>query len=116
MTREKAIKRLELHKRTWLLGGGFDLCDALELAIAALKERETVTDSHQFKNKPLEYLEVFDLRGEPVWIVWPDGRIKDCWWIVGSHEWNMIDFDDNLSAKDYGKVWIAYRRKPEVEG
>ena len=77
-------------------------------------DTDKVVDSDQFENKPLEYLEVFDMRGEPVWIVWPDGRIKDRWWIVGSHEWNVMDFDDNLSAKDYGKVWVAYRRKPET--
>ena len=43
MTREEAIKRLELHKRTWLLGGGFDLCDALDMAIAALREQSNAT-------------------------------------------------------------------------
>ena len=46
MTREKAIKRLELHKRTLLLGGGGDLCDALDVAIATLREQESAENAH----------------------------------------------------------------------
>lgn len=66
-------------------------------------------------NEPLTYAELWDMSGTPVWIVWPDGRIRSQWWIVGSHEWNMMDFYDSTSAKDYGKVWLAYRHKVKEE-
>ena len=46
MTREEAIKRLELHERTWLIGGGFDLCEALRMAIAALREQDSNANQH----------------------------------------------------------------------
>lgn len=61
-------------------------------------------------NAPLTYDELQQMKYEPVWIVWPDGRIKSRWWLVGRADWYMMGFD---CRKDYGKVWIAYRKKEE---
>ena len=77
--------------------------------LAALREKIA-----RAKNEPLTIEELRQMNGEPVWIAWPDGRIKNHWWIVGSIEWHMMDFDDSCSIRDYGKVWIAYRNKHEV--
>lgn len=77
--------------------------EALDLAIAALQEQE--------QNEPLTLEQLRDMHGEPVWIVWPDGRIKSKWWIVGSSEWHLMEFMGSQSEKEYGTVWIAYRNK-----
>ena len=39
MTREEAIERLEFHKKVWLMVGGIDICEVLDMAISALKEQ-----------------------------------------------------------------------------
>lgn len=101
MDRAEAIQVLEVVK----------YCDvdeivkikAVDMAIAALREQE--------QNEPLTLEQLRDMRGEPVWIVWPDGRIKSKWWIVGSSEWHMMEFTGSQSEKEYGTVWIAYRNK-----
>lgn len=64
----------------------------------------------QVKNAPLTPEDLRNMKGEPVWIVWPDGRIASQWWIVGSSDWHMMEFDDD-GQRDYGTTWIAYRRK-----
>ena len=79
-----------------------------EKGLAALREQEQ-------SNEPLTYSQLWDMKGEPVWIVWPDGRVKSQWWIVGSHEWHMMDFYDSQSAREYGSVWMAYRKPPKGE-
>ena len=63
------------------------------------------------KNEPLTLDELREMVGEPVWIMWLDGRIVSKWWIVGGYEWGFMDFPDDMS--DYGKTWLAYRRKPK---
>ena len=78
--------------------------EVYRMAIAALREQEQ-------SNEPLTFEQLWDMHGEPIWIVWLDGRIKSKWWIVGSHEWHMMEFTDAQSAKEYGTVWIAYRHK-----
>lgn len=69
--------------------------------------------STQQPNAPLTMTELRQMDGEPVWIVWSDGRIKSKWWIVGSTDWRMMDFGEQYAQNDYGRVWLAYRRKPE---
>lgn len=64
------------------------------------------------KNEPLTLEDLRNMKGEPVWIVWPDGRIASQWWIVGSSQWYMMEFDDD-GQRDYGTKWIAYRRNPD---
>lgn len=63
------------------------------------------------KNEPLTLDKLREMGGEPVWIVWLDGRITSGWWIVGGHNWDFMDFPDDMS--DYGKTWLAYRREKE---
>ena len=63
--------------------------------------------------KPLTIEELKKLEGEPVWMEWTDGRIQSRWWLVGSHEWNVMEFDDPIMEKNYGKTWVAYCHKPK---
>lgn len=106
------------------VAGGFctavngPICEALHNAFdcgyrSALRQQETVTDSHQL-NEPLTLDELRKMDGEPVWVVWPDGRIKSQWFIISSTFWiEMFQEWDGTLSKDYGKTWLAYRRKPE---
>lgn len=75
---------------------------AVDMAIAALREQS---------NEPLTLEQLRNMHGEPVWLVWPDGRIKSKWWIVGSPEWRLIEFMGSQVAREYGTGWIAYRNK-----
>ena len=82
--------------------------DAHEIAISALRQKE------QEGNDPLTLDELRKMDGEPVWVVWPDGRIKSQWFIISSTFWiEMFQEWDGTLSKDYGKTWLAYRQKPE---
>ena len=67
------------------------------------------------RKEPLTLDELRKMDGDPVWVVWPDGRIKSQWFIVGSTFWidMFVEWDGTLS-KDYGKTWLAYSQKKEV--
>ena len=80
-------------------------------AISALQER-----IDREKNEPLRFEELREMDGEPVWLVWPDGRIKSRWWIVGSCDWRIMEFDDPIEQRRYGKTWLAYRYKQAMPG
>lgn len=114
MTREEAISVLERVAHTeskW--PGTEDTLEALDMAISALRQQETVTEHHEL-NEPLTLDELLKMDGEPVWVVWPDGRIKSQWFIISSTFWiEMFQEWDGTLSKDYGKTWLAYRQKPE---
>lgn len=63
--------------------------------------------------KPLTIEELRQMDGEPVWVVWPDNRIKSNWWIPGNYAWSVMEFDDPIMERKYGETWIAYRHKPK---
>lgn len=84
------------------------------IALEALREQELARNSHDVAracNDPLTLEGLRQMNGEPVWIVWIDGRIVSRWWIVGGHEWNFMGFPDDM--KDYGKTWLAYCHKTD---
>lgn len=128
MTREEAIRILDPATTIEALAeieyyAGFSgqkakvaACDeACEIAVAAMRElsrlKTDASDKRQAtSDAPLTFDELQQMKGEPVWIVWPDGRIKSQWWLVGRDGWYMMDFH---CRKDYGETWIAYRHKPE---
>ena len=64
-------------------------------------------------NPPLTINDLAQMDGEPVWIVWPDGRIKNQWWIVNDNRWRMMDFFDPYGKCDFGTTWIAYKYRQE---
>lgn len=66
------------------------------------------------RNDPLTLNELKEMHGEPVWVVWLDGRLRSRWHIVGSSLWieMFIEWDGAFSP-DYGKTWLAYRHKTE---
>ena len=88
-----------------------ELLRAIEDGIAALRaQRETE------KNEPLTLDELRGMDREPVYIVygeWKDWRIPD-FIDIGAYK-GFIRFTDKSAEliAEYGKDWLAYRRKPE---
>lgn len=102
---EPIIKNLSAMK-TQL---GYDAID-IDGMIKALREAEKVTASPPLNN-PLTLEELREMDGEPVWVECPTNQKCSCW---GYHDEDGFNgycayFDDD----EYGKVWLAYRRKPE---
>ena len=120
MTREEAIEILRKNRPTSdHRPCGMELCDAVDMAISALREQETVTNRNGL-NEPLTLDDLRQMDGEPVWIklFGPD----EAFWVL-RNEWvdtrnpePMILFHMRwYSHVDYGKTWLAYRQKPEEE-
>lgn len=79
-------------------------------AISAMNRRA------QPDNAPLTLEELRGMEGEPVWV---EVLGDKAWWIViRSAERGKLttDYGGWFDFKDYGKTWLAYRRKPEPEG
>lgn len=94
------------------------LFDALDMAISALRQQETVTDSHQL-NEPLTLDELRKMDNQPVWIE-DVGEYK--WhgsgWAIVDREYCLVRKASNGNPaffERYGKEWIAYRQKPEED-
>lgn len=83
----------------------------IEYAIEVVGAQYTVSPS---SNDPLTLEELREMEGEPVWF--SNDFTKTHTWRVISHvsKW-IVYFTDGGSGiiKDYGKTWMAYRRKPE---
>ena len=112
MTREEAIEILRKNRPTSdHRPCGMELCDAVDMAISALREQETVTNRNGL-NEPLTLDEMRDMPCEPVYIV------VGCasWWDIVSYagmEYLYLKVEGSLPFRDYGKNWTAYRQKPE---
>ncbi len=86
------------------------------MAISALRAQAEAE-----KNEPLTLNELREMDGEPVWVV-PLEKEPDwnpCWVIYGG-DYSIIPSKTKESRayllylrEDYGKTWLAYRRKPE---
>ena len=66
-------------------------------------------------NDPLTLDELREMDGEPVWGVFSDG--PDCYMII---KWHNSEFFNTfecgfLLVDEYGKSWLAYRRRPVKE-
>ena len=111
MTREEAIEAIKCN---WPDSRYTILREALDMAISALRQQETVTN----RNEPLTLDELRQMDGEPVWIKLFDP--DEAFWVL-RNEWvdtrnpePMILFHMRwYSHVDYGKTWLAYRQKPE---
>ena len=69
-------------------------------------------------NEPLTLEELWGMDGEPVWVVpLNDFDILPANYLVNAYaEQIVVDkFGAYLDFEDYGKTWLAYRRRPEEE-
>ena len=119
MTREEAIEILRKNRPTSdPRPCGMELCDAVDMAISALRQQECVGDV----NKSLTLAELRQMQiGDWVWIDVLhsketvssyyrkyDGYKKDEIFWCGYPGLGFRFF-----YEDYGKTWLAYRQKPE---
>ena len=119
MTREEAIKILEYPVKKWSMEwdereDGLSYYEALDLAISALRQQETVAN----RNEPLTPDELRQMDGELVWIKLfdPDEEfwvLRNEWVDTRNPEPMILLHMRWYSYADYGKTWIAYRQKPE---
>ena len=114
MTLNEAIKNRE-KCLNYLIGCGAmatpENVEAVRMSLEALREKQ-----ERENPAPLTAEELQKMGGQPVWIVWPDGRIKSQWWIVNSGSWYTMELDDDFSNGTYGERWIAYRQQPPKGG
>ena len=107
MTREEAIEAIKCN---WPDSRYTILREALDMAISALRQQETVTN----RNEPLTLDEMRQMPCEPVYIV--AGYVS--WWDIVSFagmEYLYLKVEGSLPFGDYGKNWTAYRQKPEED-
>lgn len=67
-------------------------------------------------NDPLTLEELREMDGEPVWVVpLNDFEILPANYLVNAYAEQMVvdKFGAYLDFEDYGKTWLAYRRRPE---
>ena len=135
MTREEAINVLENPDVSIGVAAriGQDpeywrkLKPALDMAISALRQQETVTNRNGLKVveidqvKPLTLDELRQMDGEPVWVEFQDGS-GGCWGLVHITMFNHVVFAHVVFANGlyctvgkpyFGKTWLTYRQKPE---
>ena len=123
MTREEAIEILRKNRPTSdPRPCGVELCDAVDMAISALRQQERFRDL----TKKVEPLTMDELReaaqtGDPVWLV----RANCSSWVViekvGDRKYlPCVDYAEfgsdepyDFAISDYGDSFKAYRQKPE---
>ena len=110
MTNEEAIEILRRNRPTSdPRPCGKELCDAVDMAISALRQQEAVTN----RNEPLTLDELRKMDGEPVWVQSPGVPEYGRWAIVEGVGENCLFLHDDFTCHEYGKTWLAYRQKPE---
>ena len=115
MTNEEAIKVLRTES-VELGGNAVSVCrflEALDMAIAALRQQEQYPDSG--KIMPLTLDELRQMDGEPVYCVEITGREEWLFRRDGGFAdiYGEFTSDDFMSWDNYGKLWWCYRQKPE---
>ena len=91
-----------------------ELCDAVDMAISALRQQEHFREVTK-KVEPLTLDELRQMEGQPVYIV----ENTEYWAIVNSFDQAGVYLlsygnpDDYGYFDLYGKTWLAHRQKPE---
>ena len=111
MTTKEAIEAIKCN---WPDSRYTILREALDMAISALRQQETVTNRNGL-NEPLTLDELRKMDGEPVWVQSPGVPEYGRWAIVEGVGENCLFLHDDFTCHDYGKTWMAYRQKPEED-
>lgn len=107
------------------VAGGFctavndPVCEALHNAFdsgyrSAIRQQEHFRDLTK-KVEPLTLDELRQMDGEPVWVQSPGVPEYGRWAIVEGVGENCLFLHDDFTCHDYGKTWLAYRKKPEED-
>lgn len=114
MTREDAIEILRKNRPTSDPHPcGLELCDAVDMAISALRQQGNSIEIEAIK--PLTLDELRQMDGEPVYCVEITGREE---WLFRrdggfADMYGEFTSDDFMLWDNYGKLWWCYRQKPE---
>ena len=115
MTTEKAIRRIKDHIAVHHIGEypHVKLLDAMCMAISALRAQQQAQ-----KNDPLTLEEMWEMDGEPVWVVGISSinNFNGHWDICSLESGDATTFPycgENPDINLYGITWKAYRHKPE---
>ena len=111
MTIEEAIEAIKCN---WPDSRYTILREALDMAISALRQQETVTNRNGL-NEPLTLGELRQMDWEPVYCVEITGREEWMFRRDGGFADMYGEFtsDDFMVWDNYGKLWWCYRQKPE---
>lgn len=88
--------------------------EADKIALAALREK-----AEREKNEPLTLAELRKMNGEPVWVepliaAYGSGKAWRRYGFINGEKVEVPGVDYwSWWLKNYGKTWIAYRRKPK---
>ena len=116
MTRKDAIEAIKCN---WPDSRYTILREALDMAISALRQQETVANRNGL-NEPLTLDELRKMDGEPVWVVY--GEDAGMWALVEVCEESIFltnnlggrtEYAANVELEDDGIT--VYRQKPEEE-
>ena len=116
MTREEAIEAIKCN---WPDSRYTILREALDMAISALRQQETVTNRNGL-NEPLTLDELLKMDGEPVWVVY--GEDEGMWAMVEVCEESIFltynlggrtEYADDMELEDDGLT--VYRQKQEED-
>ena len=104
------------------LGGGTGVCIVPKVYARLAAYEDTGLTPEEISalipppNDPLTLEELREMDGEPVWVVpLNDFDILPANYLVNAYaEQIVVDkFGAYLDFEDYGKTWLAYRRRPE---
>ena len=109
MTTNEAIEAIKCN---WPDSRYTILREALDMAISALRQQEHFREVTK-KVEPLTLDELRKMDGEPVWVQSPGVPEYGRWAIVEGVGENCLFLHDDFTCHDYGKTWLAYRKKPE---
>ena len=123
MTRSEAIKILEYPVKKWSMEwdereDGLSYYEALDMAISALRQQETVTNRNGL-NEPLtlDELRKMDEANEPVYLHIFRSDIDSGWQIIEQITDRKIIFRGSMGIyvpiKELGVSYNLYRQKPE---
>lgn len=75
---------------------------------------ELLQKTQQLDDKPLTIEELRGMGGEPVWVESPGAREYGRYGIVAGVDTESMELylESDFTCSDYGKTWVAYRRKP----
>ena len=110
MTREEAIKFAEYAQI--MADGKPDVQELYKLAESALRKCEHFRETTKMV-EPLTLDELRTMDGDPVWVQSPGVPEYGRWAIVEGVGENCLFLHDDFTCHDYGKTWLAYRRKQE---
>lgn len=103
MTQEEAIEALSLLR----IFDAPNLDEAVKMAVAALRSQVDI-----LPDDPLTLEQLWEMDGEPVWL---SGRHINSYDVYCGYAISGIEqfYKAALPADEYGKIWLAYRRRPE---